>query len=131
MTQMLVLAIVFFVLGLCLFLSGMFKDNKTIESLKNELDDVKQAYDVEHRQFQAYMKEHEETVNAMGSMEPIQVKYCISESDAMKYKNEDVMVDAIRSRLVMLLANDIVNRFGDPYVPEDGKYEYRFLITRL
>ena len=101
--------------GIIMFLivSELLKGNKAIKLLKGELSDAQLA-----------AKTYGDILNGM---EDINAHYYLSESDALRYKTDAAMLSAIRTRLAMYIANEIIRRVGDPKRVCDGNktmYEY-------
>ena len=63
------------------------------------------------------------------SYEIIPAYYCTSESDIMKYSSEEKMRSAIRTKLAMIIGNDIVKKFEPSVLKVDkGKEKYSLVI---
>ena len=59
----------------------------------------------------------------------IQADYCTSDSDYTKYSSQKAMENAIRSKMAMLIGNDIVKKFEPSILPNgDGKQKYSLVL---
>ena len=106
MNPLFIFVIVFVVLIVFLYISSLVKENKKIAVLKSELYEANEV---------------------IKKLEPINARYYLSESDANKYKTDAAMISAIRTRLAMYIANEVIRKIGDPERICDGdrtKYEY-------
>lgn len=73
--------------------------------------------------FHKKMKENEEEYSL------IQADYCTSESDYTKYSSQKAMENAIRSKMAMLIGNDIVKKFEPRILPlGEGKKKYSLVL---
>lgn len=103
-----------------------YKRGKQIKQLKHELSAVKNSEEYYKRMvdgFRDKMKEDEE------KYEFIQADYYTSESDIMKYNSDKKMKRAIRSKLAMLIGNDIAKRFEPNVLPlGEGKEKYSLVL---
>lgn len=63
------------------------------------------------------------------SYEIIPAYYCISESDIMKYSSEEKMRSDIRTKLAMIIGNDIAKKFEPSVLKVDkGKEKYSLVL---
>lgn len=115
-TQILILAAVLFVLALVLFIFSLSKDRHESAGLKKELDEERELT--------------KELEKILSKTTPIHASYCVSDSDLMKYKSDKVMENAIRSKLALLVANDIISKLGSPDKTKDNTYEYDFRVIK-
>ena len=96
--------------------------NKLKTELKKEKDSgayYKRIVDGFHDK----MKEEEE------KYEIIQADYCTSDSDMMKFSNDKKMQRAIRSKLAMLIGNDIAKKFEPSVLPlGEGKEKHSLVL---
>ena len=102
------------------------KSNKTIKRLTEESEAYKKvAEDLEFR----YDDLRERYARYEADAVLIQVDYCTSESDLLKYSSDEKMYRAIKSKLSMLIGNDIVKKFEPSVLPlGDGKEKYSLVL---
>ena len=73
--------------------------------------------------FHEKMKEEEE------KYEIIQADYCTSDSDMMKYNSDKKLRRAVRSKLAMLIGNDIAKKFEPSVLPlGEGKEKHSLVL---
>lgn len=73
--------------------------------------------------FHEKMKEEEE------KYELIQADYCTSDSDLMKYNSDKKLRRAVRSKLAMLIGNDIAKKFEPSVLPlGEGKEKHSLVL---
>ena len=117
-----------FIEFLCAITLGIIalRREKEIKQLKHELSAVKNSEEYYKRMvdgFRDKMKEEEE------KYEIVQADYYTSESDIMKYNSGKKMKRAIRSKLAMLIGNDIAKRFEPTTLPlGEGKEKYSLVL---
>lgn len=103
-----------------------YKSVKQSRQLKHELSAVKNSEEYYKRMvdgFRDKMREEEE------KYELVQARYCTTDSDLMKYKSQKAMENAIRSKMSMLIGNEIAKRFEPRVLPlGDGKQEYSLVL---
>lgn len=59
----------------------------------------------------------------------IQADYYTSESDSLKYSSDEKMYRAIKSKMAMLIGNDIAKKFEPSILPlGEGKQKYRLVL---
>ena len=75
--------------------------------------------------FHDKMKEEEE------KYEFIQADYCTSDSDLMKYNSDKKLRRAVRSKLAMLIGNDIARRFEPSILPLGDRKEKHSLVVKV
>lgn len=125
MTTLFICVLVSFIC-FCIMADMAYKRGKQIKQLKHELSAVKNSEEYYKRMvdgFRDKMKEDEE------KYEFIQADYYTSESDIMKYNSDKKMKRAIRSKLAMLIGNDIAKRFEPTVLPiGEGKEKYSLVL---
>lgn len=95
---------------------------KLTEDLKRE-EILKTYYKHIIEGFHKKMKENEEEYSL------IQADYCTSDSDYTKYSSQKAMENAIRSKMAMLIGNDIVKKFEPRILPlGEGKQKYSLVL---
>lgn len=102
------------------------KSNKTIKRLTEESEAYKMvAEDLELR----YDDLRERYARDEADAVLIQADYCTSESDLLKYSSDEKMYRAIKSKLSMLIGNDIAKKFEPSVLPlGDGKQKYSLVL---
>lgn len=94
--------------------------------LESELDESKDS--------EAYYKRivdgfHDKMKEEEDKYEVIQADYCTSDSDMMKFTTDKKMQRSIRSKLAMLIGNDIAKRFEPSVIPlGEGKEKYSLVV---
>lgn len=59
----------------------------------------------------------------------VHAEYCTSDSDLMKYSTQKAMESAIKSRLAMLIGNEMVKKFNPSVLPlGEGKEKYSLIL---
>lgn len=106
-------AALLFVVAVLLFLLGLAKDNQKINFLKHELKDA--TAEIKR------LKSDEKVIHA---------QYCMSDFEKTKFKTDAAMNSAIRTRLAMLIANDIVRVLGEPgkRMVGEGVNQYEYIV---
>ncbi len=122
----LIIALIAAILCALIFLGEVNQLNRQIRQLKHELSAVKNSEEYYKRMvdgFRDKMREEEE------KYELVQADYCTSDSDYTKYSSQKAMGNAIRSKMAMLIGNEIAKRF-EPRVLQlgDGKQEYSLVL---
>ncbi len=128
-TTILILAIFLFILAVILFVLSTRKEKATTKALKNKVSNLESAMGVLDQLYHDESDRANKLDKQLDGMELISVEYNVSDSDLLKYKNEKQMENSIRTKLAMLIANDIVRRFGAPE-KNDKKYEYVFFVVK-
>ena len=100
------------------------ESDEFIQRFKHSAEQYERMYkDLKNR---IAMEEAEEKV--------LQAEYCTSESDMVKFRTEKAMMNAISSRLAMLIGHDI-QEFVEPRVLELGdgkkKISYVFKVKKI
>lgn len=73
--------------------------------------------------FRDKMREEEEKYSL------IQADYCTSDSDYTKYSSQKSMENAIRTKMAMLIGNDVVKKFEPRILPlGEGKKKYSLVL---
>ena len=125
MTYLIICVFVSFICT-CIMVSIAYKSVKQSRQLKHELSAVKNSEEYYKRMvdgFRDKMREEEE------KYELVQARYCTTDSDLMKYKSQKAMENAIRSKMSMLIGNEIAKRFEPRVLPlGDGKQEYSLVL---
>lgn len=92
---------------------------KQIEQLQDDLLYYKRIVNGFHDK----MKKEEEKYSI------IQADYCTSDSDYIKYSSQRAMDNAIRSKMAMLIGNDIAKKFEPSVLPlGEGKQKYSLVL---
>lgn len=122
----LIIALIIAILFAFMFLCEVYQQDRLIKRLKEELTEKERTvnyYQHVIEGFREKMKEEEE------KYEIIQAPYCTSDSDLIKYSSQKAMENAIRSKLAMLLGNEIAKRFEPRVLPlGEGKEKYSLTI---
>ena len=118
------LAVLCIVLIIYFYCKGLQKSQEEILQYKHEAVQYKRMYkDLKNR---IAAEEAEEKF--------FQAEYCTSESDMVKFRTEKAMMNAISSRLAMLIGHDI-QEFVEPRVLELGdgkkKISYVFKVKKI
>lgn len=121
-----IIAFVIAILFAFMFLCEVYKQDKLIKSLKEELTEKDKSVTYYHhviKGFREKMKEEEE------KYEILSATYCTSDSDLMKYNSDKCMRNVIRNKLAMTLSKDIIKRFDLRVLPlGEGKEKYSLTI---
>lgn len=116
------------VLFLCLIVALLivFKQQKEIDSLRMRANQSALIADKAEEILNGFRQSV--ALNEQ-SYEIIPAYYCTSESDIMKYSSEEKMRSAIRTKLAMVIGNDIVKKFEPSVLPlGDGKQKYSLVL---
>ena len=116
------------VLFLCLIVTLLivFKQQKEIEAIRMR---ASQAAIISDRVEEILNGFRQSVALNEQSYEIIPAYYCTSESDIMKYSSEEKMRSAIRTKLAMVIGNDIVKKFEPSVLPlGDGKQKYSLVL---
>lgn len=102
------------------------RNKKTIKRLTEESEAYKKvAEDLERR----YDDLRERYARDEADAVLIQADYYTSESDSFKYSSDKKMYRAIKSKLSMLIGNDIVKKFEPSVLPlGEGKQKYSLVL---
>lgn len=121
-----IIAFVIAILFAFMFLCTIYKQDRLIKCLKEELaEEVKSVTYYHHviEGFREKMKDEEE------KYEILSATYCTSDSDLMKYNSDKCMKNVIRNKLAMTLSKDIIKRFDLRVLPlGEGKEKYSLTI---
>ena len=91
-----------------------------------ELQEEAEAYKVTAKELQRL---YDESKQPDFSEVLVHAEYCTSDSDLMKYSTQKAMESAIKSRLAMLIGNDIVKKFNPSALPlGEGKEKYSLIL---
>lgn len=119
-------ALIIAILFAFMFLCTVVKQDKQIKQLKEDLSVMTNSENYYRRVidgFREKMREEEEKYVL------IQADYCTSESDINKYNSQKAMENAIRTKMAMLIGNDIVKKFEPRILPlGEGKQKYSLLL---
>lgn len=122
----LIIALIAAILFALIFLGEVNRQDRLIKSLKEELTEKDKSVTYYHNVIEGFrekMKEEEE------KYEIISAPYCTSDSDLIKYNSQKAMEHAIRSKLAMLLGNEIAKRFEPRILPlGEGKQKYSLVL---
>ena len=122
----LIIALIAAILCALIFLGEVSQLNRQIKQLKHELSSVKNSEEYYKRMvdgFRDKMREEEE------KYELVQARYCTTDSDLMRYNSQKAMENAIRSKMAMLIGNEIAKRFEPRVLPlGEGKEKYSLTI---
>lgn len=115
------------ILCLLVFVGSYLLTNERIK-LKKELNKAKES--------EAYYKRivdgfHEKMREEEEKYEIIQADYCTSDSDMMKFSSDKKMQRAIRSKLAMLIGNDIAKKFEPSVLPLGEGKEKHSLVLKM
>ena len=103
-----------------------YKRGKQVKKLTEDLEHTENLvtyYKHIIEGFREKMKEEEEKYSL------IQADYCTSDSDYTKYSSQKAMENAIRSKMAMLIGNDIVKKFEPRVLPlGEGREKYSLTI---
>lgn len=120
------IAFVIAILFAFMFLCEVYQQDRLIKRLKEELAEKDKSVTYYHHVIEGFrekMKDEEE------KYEIISAPYCTSDSDLIKYSSQKAMERAIRSKLAMLLGNEIAKRFEPRVLPlGEGKEKYSLTI---
>lgn len=123
--------IIFFALAvLCIILMACFYCKSLRKSVEEKLQ-----YKHEAEQYKRKYYDLKNRISAEEAEEKVlQAEYCTSESDMVKFRTEKAMMNAISSRLAMLIGHDI-QEFVEPRVLELGdgkkKISYVFKVKKI
>lgn len=113
------------ILCLLVFVGSYLLTNERIK-LKKELNKAKESEAYYKRivdGFHEKMREEEEKYVL------IQADYCTSDSDLMKYNSDKKLRRAVRSKLAMLIGNDIAKKFEPSVLPlGEGKEKHSLVL---
>ena len=105
-----------------MLLYASYKQEKELQSLRDEAE----AYKVTARELQRL---YDESKQPDFSEVLVHAEYCTSDSDLMKYSTQKAMESAIKSRLAMLIANEMVKKFNPSVLPlGEGKEKYSLVL---
>lgn len=91
-----------------------------------ELQEEAEAYRVTAETLQ---KLYDESKQPDFSEVLVHAEYCTSDSDLMKYSTQKAMESAIKSRLAMLIGNEMVKKFNPSVLPlGEGKEKYSLIL---
>lgn len=92
------------------------------KQVKSLLEDVKTYKTVAESAERLYEEERQKG-------ELIQAEYCTSVSDLLKYSSDEKMYCAIKSKMAMLIGNDIAKKFEPSILPlGEGKQKYSLML---
>ena len=123
-TLIIIMAIVAIVLVCIVFLQ-----RKEIKVLQKDIYNVQQRIVANHERIRELIVDLEDARNESAELQPLHVSYYPSESDIQRYKDENRAKRAIRQKMTVTIANDIISNFGNPE-EKDGGYVYDFLIKK-
>jgi len=105
-----------------MLLYASYKQEKELQSLREEAE----AYKVTARELQRL---YDESKLPDFSEVLVHAEYCTSDSDLMKYSSQKAMESAIKSRLAMLIGNEMVKKFNPSILPlGEGKEKYSLVL---
>ena len=116
------------VLFLCLIVALLivFKQQKEIDSLRMRASQATLIADKAEEILNGFRQSV--ALNEQ-SYEIISAHYYISDSDTRKYSSEEKMRSAIRTKLAMIIGNDIVKKFEPSVLKVDrGKEKYSLVL---
>ena len=91
-----------------------------------ELYEEAEAYKVTAKELQRL---YDESKQPDFSEVLVHAEYCTSDSDIMKYSTQKAMESAIKSRLAMLIGNEMVKKFNPSVLPlGEGKEKYSLIL---
>lgn len=114
MTTLIIIAIVIAFIDIHAMVVVEERSNKVIKRLTEESEAYKKvAKDLELRYDDLRERHARDEADAV----LIQADYYTSESDLLKYSSDEKMYRAIKSKLSMLIGNDIVKKFEPSILP--------------
>lgn len=117
-------AVLFLCLIVALFI--VYKQQKEIDSLRMRASQAALIADKTEEIFNGFRQSV--ALNEQ-SYEIISAYYFTSESDIMKYSSEEKMRSAIRTKLAMIIGNDIAKKFEPSVLKVDkGKDKYSLVL---
>ena len=100
----------------------VFRQHKQLKILYEEAE----AYKVTAKELQRL---YDESKQPDFSEVLVHAEYCTSDSDLMKYSTQKAMDAAIKSRLAMLIGNEMVKKFNPSVLPlGEGKEKYSLIL---
>lgn len=91
-----------------------------------ELQEEAEAYKVTAKELQRL---YDESKQPDFSEVLVHAEYCTSDSDLIKYTSQKAMESAIKSRLAMLIGNEMVKKFNPSILPlGEGKEKYSLIL---
>lgn len=100
----------------------VFRQHKQLKILYEEAE----AYKVTAKELQRL---YDESKQPDFSEVLVHAEYCTSDSDLMKYSTQKAMESAIKSRLAMLIGNEMVKKFNPSVLPlGEGKEKYSLIL---
>lgn len=117
-----IIAFVCAVVLILLLLYASYKQERELAALKEEAE----AYKVTAKELQRL---YDESKQPDFSEVLVHAEYCTSDSDLMKYSTQKAMESAIKSRLAMLIGNEMVKKFNPSVLPlGEGKEKYSLIL---
>ena len=121
MIALIICVLIEFALLLCMAYLYLTTNKKA-----KELYEEAEAYKVPAKELQRL---YDESKQPDFSEVLVHAEYCTSDSDLMKYSTQKAMDAAIKSRLAMLIGNDVVKKFNPSVLPlGEGKEKYSLIL---
>ena len=113
----------------------MRENNRLVEELETYGNLAKQAESLYEDFRKRTVELHREIERRDVSVDIIHAEYCTSESDYTKFSSDEAMLNVIKSRLAMILANDIIKKVGEPELSVsettgNNLYSYRIKLEK-
>ena len=117
-----IIAFVCAVVLIFVLIYASYKQERELAALKEEAE----AYKVTAKELQRL---YDESKQPDFSEVLVHAEYCTSDSDLMKYSTQKAMESAIKSRLAMLIGNEMVKKFNPSILPlGEGKEKYSLVL---
>jgi len=120
------LAVILISLLALAFLCTVVKQDATIKFLKAEVEHHKEVAAKTQEIFDGF---HAKMKKAEGEYELVQVEYYTSDSDVLKYPTIAKMDKAVRSKLALLVGNDLAKKFKpETKLLPNGSTKYSLIL---